>query len=114
MKLQYCGGTSQFTGEYIWFDVPAEKTEDYLNGVIGDRKLLLEALSAGKLARYKLPGTAHDWFDKLRDADAVIEPKIQKKPELVRCSCGHSVSKINVMNASLGSSCPDCYDRMSD
>jgi hypothetical protein len=32
----------------------------------------------------------------------------------VRCSCGHSVPKIQVMNASNGTSCPDCYDRMSE
>lgn len=34
--------------------------------------------------------------------------------QLVRCSCGHSVPARQVMNASLGTSCPDCYDRMSD
>jgi len=34
--------------------------------------------------------------------------------QLVRCNCGHSVERTLVMNASLGTSCPDCYDRMSD
>ena len=34
--------------------------------------------------------------------------------EMVRCSCGHSVPAVQVMRASLGSACPDCYDRMSD
>lgn len=34
--------------------------------------------------------------------------------QLVRCACGHSVPASQVMNASLGTSCPDCYDRMSD
>lgn len=34
--------------------------------------------------------------------------------QLVACSCGHSVPKSQVMNASMGTSCPDCYDRMSD
>ena len=33
---------------------------------------------------------------------------------LVRCSCGHKVEKHLVMSASLGSSCPDCYDRLSN
>lgn len=33
--------------------------------------------------------------------------------ELVRCDCGHSVPRVQVMSASLGTSCPDCYDRMS-
>jgi len=33
---------------------------------------------------------------------------------MVRCDCGHSVVPVLVMNASRGTSCPDCYDRMSD
>jgi hypothetical protein len=32
----------------------------------------------------------------------------------VRCACGHTVPRAQVMSASLGTSCPDCYDRMSD
>jgi hypothetical protein len=32
---------------------------------------------------------------------------------MVKCSCGHTVSSTMVMSASMGSSCPDCYDRMS-
>ena len=38
----------------------------------------------------------------------------RKTVELVRCGCGHSVPRIQVMNASTGTSCPRCYDRMSD
>jgi hypothetical protein len=34
--------------------------------------------------------------------------------KMVRCDCGHTVPSILVMNASLGTSCPDCYDEMSD
>lgn len=34
--------------------------------------------------------------------------------ELVKCDCGHSVPRGVVMNASMGTSCPACYDRMSD
>ncbi|MBK8188913.1 MAG: hypothetical protein IPK79_00500 [Vampirovibrionales bacterium] len=45
----------------------------------------------------------------------VIRRKRTPQPvKLVRCSCGHSVPAAQVMNASLGTSCPDCYDRMSD
>jgi len=33
--------------------------------------------------------------------------------EVVLCDCGHIVEKILVMHASSGTSCPDCYDRMS-
>ena len=34
--------------------------------------------------------------------------------EMVRCDCGHTVARNLVMSASLGTSCFDCYDRMSD
>ena len=33
---------------------------------------------------------------------------------MVRCSCGHTVSSMMVMSASMGTACPDCYDSMSD
>lgn len=32
---------------------------------------------------------------------------------MVRCQCGHSVPAGQVMSASLGTSCAECYDRMS-
>jgi hypothetical protein len=40
--------------------------------------------------------------------------RIERPVQLVRCSCGHEVEPALVMNASLGTSCPDCYDRLSD
>ena len=43
-----------------------------------------------------------------------IRNPIARDRELVKCSCGHTVPKNQVMSASLGSSCPNCYDRMSD
>ena len=33
---------------------------------------------------------------------------------MVQCDCGHSVPHGQRMNASMGTSCPDCYDRMSN
>jgi len=53
-----------------------------------------------------------DWYAQIRDADA-IKPVVEKTVEMVKCSCGHTVSKISVMHASLGTSCPDCYDKLS-
>jgi hypothetical protein len=34
--------------------------------------------------------------------------------EMVECDCGHRVPAGQRMMASMGTSCPDCYDRMSD
>jgi hypothetical protein len=42
--------------------------------------------------------------------------KVKHDPviETVKADCGHYVPKHMVMMASLGSSCPNCYDKMSD
>jgi len=33
--------------------------------------------------------------------------------KMVRCSCGHTVAAVAVAHASLGTACPECYDRLS-
>lgn len=42
-----------------------------------------------------------------------LKPK-PVKIEMVKCDCGCSVPCGSVMSASMGKSCPDCYDRMSE
>ena len=37
-----------------------------------------------------------------------------QQPRSVFCDCGHFVIREQVMNASRGTSCVDCYDRMND
>ncbi len=39
---------------------------------------------------------------------------IRVLPEMVACDCGHECGAAMVMSASLGTSCPDCYDTLSD
>ena len=56
-------------------------------------------------------------MDKLRNRlKGLNEPKINKLYEpldYVMCDCGHEVLQSLKMCASLGTSCPDCYDKMS-
>ncbi len=40
--------------------------------------------------------------------------RARKTVEMVRCDCGHDVPRRMQMSASMGTSCPRCYDRMSD
>ena len=49
-----------------------------------------------------------------RNASSESTVQTSQSENLVRCDCGHDVPRELVMAASLGSSCPDCYDRMSD
>lgn len=37
-----------------------------------------------------------------------------QREALITCDCGHKVPGSAVMSTSRGSSCPDCYDEMSD
>ena len=59
-----------------------------------------------------------DWYDVIRSG-AVHEARVAAnaaaaaKIPMVKCNCGHTVPRGSVMSASLGTSCPDCYDRMS-
>jgi len=34
--------------------------------------------------------------------------------EKIKCDCGHSVNKNLVMSATMGTTCSNCYDEMSD
>lgn len=72
---------------------------------ITSKKQVLECLKAGKILDYD-----DEWY-------AVIKMDLPKKPlppvEMVKCDCGHTVPRCTVMSTSTGSSCPDCYDRMS-
>ena len=59
-----------------------------------------------------------DWYSVCRDGEAVERIMAARRAtappvQMVKCSCGHTIRRESIMNASLGSSCPDCYDKMS-
>lgn len=75
---------------------------------------VVKALQSGEILR----NDKEDWYSKCRSY-AVIEARIAARqpspePEMVKCSCGHTIEAGLVMVASLGTACPDCYDRLSD
>jgi hypothetical protein len=87
------------------------RAENFINNhpnkaaLLGEYATVQDRLNAGKSVYH---GT--NWYSEVR-----YEPIAQpiQKPEMVKCDCGCTVSRGSVMNASLGTSCPDCYDRMS-
>jgi hypothetical protein len=116
MKLQYQLSNGN------WIDC-GDRTEEFITRCINNnshlkintREQIFEALSQGKTLR----NDASDWYSNCRDYEAVekiqAEKKANQKPvEYIKCSCGHTVPRIQAMHASLGTSCPDCYDRLSD
>ncbi len=49
------------------------------------------------------------------EAERAALPKPAPRPvRYIHCDCGHDVPDGEVMNASLGTSCFNCYDRMSN
>lgn len=53
----------------------------------------------------------NDWDDRIRRAPTL---RASATREMVMASCGHTVSRTILMSASMGTTCPDCYDRMSE
>jgi hypothetical protein len=49
-----------------------------------------------------------------KNYEAFKQRQAQSVAEYVKCDCGHTVPKSQVMGSARGSCCPNCYDRMSD
>ena len=113
-------GTMNSAGR--WADVPAETLPRLLDGI-----LARESWSAPR--KNRTPMTTHaeveallstgqdlsygdDWYEVLR-AKRLPQQRACPPIALVVCDCGHSAPPVSVMHASLGTSCPDCYDRLS-
>ncbi len=89
-----------------WEDC-GERTEYFLSlceGATGkSRQEILTALEAGKRVRYD----CEDWYSYCRYKPA---PRKPVEVETVKCDyCGRLVPAATAINASLGTSCPDCY-----
>jgi hypothetical protein len=93
-----------------------EKTLKLHHGVgpIATRAEVLAALAAGEKIQI-----GPDWYSTCRDGAVIAARDAARRAarppvELVKCACGHTVPRGSVMSASLGSACPDCYDRLSN
>lgn len=78
-----------------------------------DRAELVKLLNDGRGAAAKTGKQSPNYYydhgmEQIRSAN-----RMPVEIKLVKCDCGCSVPKISVMNASMGTSCPDCYDKMS-
>lgn len=103
-----------------------EQLADIINGTKTINEIVDEIVNAGSTALYGInfyePETnAEDKvLQKLREAykAKIAEKKKQTKEKphipMVTCTCGHTILANLVMTTSFGTSCPDCYDRMSE
>lgn len=116
MELEYMTMTNGYVGSFgkTWNTPTPETLEQAISGAMAledkTREQIVAILEAGRSVKWcQSPNFYYD------HSYGVIGRKRTAPPvELVSCDCGHSVPISQRMNASLGTSCPDCYDRMSD
>lgn len=92
-------------------------TEKKLNLAIGAAALRHD-VTAEEIKKRLLAGKSVAWCDSPNyyydhSSGMIRKKRAKKEVVMIPCACGHSVPRDQVMNSSLGTSCPDCYDRMS-
>ena len=96
-----------------WVDC-GERTETFLGYCEEfskqNREGVLRDLAAGK----KVRNDRSDWYSVCRDGDFHDAMDTPNPVAMETCACGHTIPQQLVMSASMGSSCSDCYDRMSE
>ena len=109
---QYSNGT--------WGRIEEERIDFYIENILKRESWLAPRLKREPMTtkedvlNYLKTGKELHWDDEWY---AVIKMDMPKKPtapvEMEKCDCGHTVPKCTAMSTSTGTSCPDCYDRMS-
>jgi hypothetical protein len=107
MTLQYQLGNGQ------WINCENEnRVEQFIGWAINrqnkTREQIIEKLAAGEKVCF-----GSDWYNFIRDEDS-IKTTVRPVAEMIKCACGHTVAKSTAMTTAHGTSCPDCYDRMSN
>lgn len=116
MKLENMLITSGYVGAMgkSWKTPTQDDLEEAILGAMKiegkSREEIITILESGKSVEWcESPNFYYD------HSYGVIGTKRNPKPVvMVACNCGHTVPSSHVLNASLGTSCQDCYDRMSD
>ena len=116
MELEHMTMTSGYVGSFgkTWNQPTPETLETAIQGAMQienkTRDEIVTILESGKSVKWcQSPNYYYD------HSYGVIGRKRTAPPvEMVSCGCGHSVPAGQRMNASMGTSCPDCYDMTSD
>lgn len=120
LNLQYMLSNGNYTNvdaarieEFI--DCAVARSQKTKNGrVVMTRDEIITALQAGREL-----STGTDWYAMIRSLSAYEAIQAKRSAArtpitMVKCDCGHTIPAGSVMSASLGSSCPNCYDRLSN
>lgn len=109
-----------------WIDCK-ERTEEFLGYCVtnkqqvGDQWITMDRddVIAALLSGATLRNDPDDWYSNCRCGNTYDRKMAERRAtrpavKKVKCNCGHTVPENMVMSASMGTSCPDCYDKMSN
>lgn len=104
MQNRY-GGTCRKCGKYV--------DAGYGLAINAGGKWVVEHTTCPEIASgLGIGGIGSDDYNSRTETGHGTAPVYPNRGKMVRCSCGHTVPANQVMSASLGTACPDCYDRM--
>ena len=105
-QLQVLSETTRWNDE-------TERTDEFIGRAAARRHVtpddIRQMLEAGNEINY----TGEAWYTMIRYAPITQSAPVVKEV-VIKCGCGHSMVSHLVMNTSRGTSCPNCFDRMSD
>lgn len=58
-----------------------------------------------------------DWYEFIRDIESITlkrSARVSQPVKMKLCDCGHTIQSSQVMTTSTGTSCPECYDKISE
>ncbi|HEY4690218.1 MAG TPA: hypothetical protein VIK33_12965 [Anaerolineae bacterium] len=115
MELNYMTMTDGYVGSMgkTWTTPTQADLDKAITGAMEiegkTREQIVSILESGGSVKWcKSPNFYYD------HSYGVIGRKRSAPPEMVRCDCGHEVRVGQRMSSAHGTSCPDCYDRMSN
>lgn len=111
----------QYQAQQYWFDA-SDREHYFIAKAVAHASAMERPQSAeeirAQLRAGKIVHTGHDWDACIRSLTAIEAQRAgtltQPQIPMVQCDCGHAIPAASVMHASLGSACPNCYDRLSD
>ena len=116
MELTYMTMTTGYVGSFgkTWKTPTQADLEQAITGAMEierkSRDEIVAMLESGKSVKWcKSPNFYYD-----HSYGVIGRKRSAPSVNTVKCDCGHTVPASQRMSASLGTSCPDCYDRMSD
>lgn len=117
-KKAYSYGSVKEDFEIIRATISVDNAHEAIDFMINTFGKPIPSAAPGYSWQYE-DAMTHDSRERLKklvgeEAKEVVKEAVKVVEKTVLCSCGHEVPASLVMYSSSGTSCPECYDRMSE